>query len=110
MPTEEKLYRILHKELNPFLEGNFNVSAIGVADEDLASEYKYSTLPYLLQNKTRMREDTQNTEFVPEFQEQFDSMLKRLRTDFEIPFDEIYHREKQVIADVIAAQKLLALK
>jgi hypothetical protein len=30
-------------------------------------------------------------------------MLKRLKTDFEIPFDEIYHREKQVIADVIAA-------
>lgn len=48
MPTEEKLYRILHKELNPFLEGNFNESAIGVADEDLAGEYKYSTLPYLL--------------------------------------------------------------
>lgn len=57
-----------------------------------------------------MREDTQNTEFIPEFQEQFEPMLKRLKSDFEIPFDEIYHREKQVIVDVIAAQKLLALK
>jgi hypothetical protein len=38
MPVEEKLYRILHKELNPFLEGNFNPSSIATADQDLARE------------------------------------------------------------------------
>lgn len=32
MSTEEKLYRILQKELNPFIEGNFNELAIGDAN------------------------------------------------------------------------------
>lgn len=110
MSTEEKLYRLLKKELNPFIEGNFNELAIGDADRDLANEFKYSNLPDLNLSKTLMRKMALNTDFKPEFKERFYGMLNRLREDFELPFDEIYHREKKVIADIIEAQKMLEQK
>lgn len=37
-------------------------------------------------------------------------MLSNIRSNFELPFDEIYHKEKKVIADVIEAQKILETK
>lgn len=37
-------------------------------------------------------------------------MLKRAKDERETPFEEIYHREKQVIGDVIDAQKKLEVR
>ena len=110
MSTEEKLYRILKRELNPFLQGNFTAGAIADADKDLARTWKFSTLPYLLLNRSTMRTLANKSDFKPTEKVLFEEMLNRLKTDFEVPFDEIYHKEKSVIADVIRAQKILEAK
>lgn len=55
MPTEEKLSRLLRKELNPFVYGNFNDESIAHAKEDLAMEWKHMALPNMFLNKSQMR-------------------------------------------------------
>jgi hypothetical protein len=54
-----------------------------------------------------MRRKGLKSQFRRRYQKSFDEMLERARNDLEVPFDEIYHREKHVIGAVIDAQKRL---
>ena len=76
---------------------------IARANTDLAREWKYYTLPDLFTTKSNFRREGIRTEFNEKYKETFDKMLERVRNEQEVSFDEVYHREKQVIAAVIDA-------
>lgn len=57
MSTKEKLQRLLMKELNPFVYGNFAPETVEAANSDLAREWKQYALPNLFVTKSAMRED-----------------------------------------------------
>jgi hypothetical protein len=105
MSTEEKLHRLLSKELNPFVYGNFNPDTVEMANSDLAKEWKQYALPNLFLTKSAMRKEGIKSLWKHGYQERFEEMLKRVKAETEPSFEEIYHREKQVIAAVIEAQK-----
>lgn len=54
-----------------------------------------------------MRKKGLKSQFRRRYKKSFEEMLERAKNDLETPFDEIYHREKQVIGAVIDAQKRL---
>lgn len=56
MSSEEKLFRLLNKELNPFYYGNFTERRIAEADKDLARKWKEFALPNFFLTRTQMRE------------------------------------------------------
>jgi len=103
MSAEEKLYRLLRKELNPFYYGNFTEDNIDFANQDLSREWKEFALPNLFLTKTQMRREPYRSHWKPFFKEKFKETLERAKGNVKESFDEIYHREKQVIADVIEA-------
>ena len=47
------------------------------------------------------------SEFMPQHQEKIDSLIEDARENFDLPFDELYHKQKKVIQDVIEAEKAL---
>ena len=107
LTAEDVLHKFLRKELNPFVTGNFLPDQIESANNDLAKKWKHYTLPDIFETKTGMRRKGLKSEFRGKFKKAFEEMLERVRSEVEVPFDEIYHREKSVIAAVIDAQKRL---
>lgn len=107
MSAREKLTRLLAKELNPFVYGNFNKENVEAANSDLAKEWKQYALPNLFLTKSDMRNEAIKSQWRHGRQEQFEQMLARVKAETEPSFEEVYHREKQVIAAVIDAQKRL---
>lgn len=49
-------------------------------------------------------------EFLPEYKENIDNMIKDLKENADKPFDELYHKEKTLIQNVIDAEKELKRK
>ena len=43
----------------------------------------------------------------PEMQEQVDELIQKKLDEFEVPFDEIYHKEMRVVDQVVKAHQLL---
>lgn len=50
-----------------------------------------------------MRTEQVKSDFKPAVKKDFETMLKNLKENFDTPFDEIYHKEKSVVGDVINA-------
>ena len=48
--------------------------------------------------------------FKPEAQEEIDKMVNDLREKLNLPFDELYHKEKALVEAVIEADKALKRK
>jgi hypothetical protein len=47
---------------------------------------------------------------LPEYKENIDNMIKDLKENADKPFDELYHKEKTLIQNVIDAEKELKRK
>ena len=49
-------------------------------------------------------------EFFPEAKEYIDELVQEARDNFQMPFDELFHRQKTAIQNVIDAEKALEEK
>lgn len=80
---------------------------VAKANKDRARDWKYTTLPDIFVTKSQARSKGLKSGFKAKYKQTFDKMLERVRKEQEVSFDEVYHREKQVIGAVIDAQKRL---
>ena len=52
----------------------------------------------------------EGSEFTPEKQKVVEEMIAKHRYEMDLPFDELYHKQKKVVQDVIDAEKALQEK
>lgn len=95
---EDRLYRILAYSYNPFEEANFNERSLAsVANPALNSLGKpiNPPNPSLPQSLNRMLNE--GFKFEKDNLEAIQGRIETLRSRFDLPFDELYHKERKLI-------------
>jgi hypothetical protein len=111
MDPRERLYKILTKTYNPFVDANFNENQMANAtsskmqQEKIPREASDPNLPPSVN-----RENFAGYVFLEDSLEALKSKVSNLRDNFDLPFDELYHKEKRLVDQVIKATEALRLK
>jgi len=96
---------MLQGTLNPFREKNFSQEAIEQTSNSEIDHLKKISLPDPRHTKSLAMSLYAGTPFNEEEAEKIDNMVAGLRDSIDVPFDELYHKEKKMIQDVIDAEK-----
>ena len=96
--------------LNPFQDKNFSDAQIKLIDHpELEEAKKVEAIdPRLPRSVLRMMRE--GSDFKPEQKEMLKEMISDLRNKSDLPFDELYHKERNLVQAVIEAEKALKLK
>ena len=109
---EERLYQLLSRSYNPFLEPNFNDNQLQNATSPLLdSNYRIpidAPDPELAPSINRML--FSGYMFIDDNLERIQSQIEDLKDKFDMPFDELYHKEKKLVDSVINATESLRKK
>ena len=68
---------------------------------------KYPVLPDPAVPRSLRHLNPAYVEFFPETKEVIDDLVQEARDNFQTPFDELFHRQKNAIQNVIEAEKAL---
>jgi len=111
MSPSEKVLKLLNNTLNPFeKEYNFNRLQLRDSTTSEMSRMKFVDIANPKKAPSLQKFMHKGTNFLPRHQKEVDQIIKEAREDLDLPFDELYHRQKQVIQDVIDAEKALKEK
>jgi len=97
-------------DLNPYRAENMTEDDLLEVDHPFARDMKHFTLPDPTKSKTLHRLYNHKSSFMPNFKDQIDEMITKLKDDYEFPFDEVYHKEKHAIEAVVQAERKLREK
>lgn len=107
----ERLYRMLARKYNPFMDPNFNKNQLANSTSDkmnLTKIPKQSPDPYLPPSVNRA--NFTGYMFLDDSLEALEGKIANLRENFDMPFDELYHKEKRLVDQVIKATEALREK
>jgi hypothetical protein len=96
---------MLQGTLNPFREKNFSAEAVEQTSAKELDHLKLIGLPDPRATKSLAATVYAGTPFNDEERVKIDNMVEGLRDSMDLPFDELYHKEKKMIQDVIDAEK-----
>lgn len=85
-------------------QANFDEDDYGTSRNEKLAEFRY--YPTLLQSNltnTDLRRMYTNTPLRPEAQEYAEILVEEMRNNFDTPFDELYHKERTMVDNVIRA-------
>jgi hypothetical protein len=107
LSPEEKFVRLIKGALNPFEDKNFSEAQLKLADrEELDDHKKIEAIdPRIPRSILRMMRE--GSDFKPESKAMLNEMIQDLRNKSDLPFDELYHKEKSLVQAVIEAEKAL---
>lgn len=101
---QERLYEALTRQWNPFLDPNFNVDQIANGEGDKINTLKIpkqAVDPNLAPSLNRLQ--FQGFKFLEDNLEDLQVTIEALKDRFDVPFDELYHKEKRLVDAVIKA-------
>ena len=99
------------KKFNPFLTPNFNVNQMAASEGDKINTYKIPKGPVSPnQAPSVARLNLSGYRFLEENLEDLEQHVASLKDKFDIPFDELYHKEKRLVDAVIKATQALQAK
>ena len=108
LPTEEKVYQWFTDGVGEWvLEKNFNSAQLDHAEtEEFGhAREKAGTLPPAEASRTAARLEAGGgrppAPFLPEYREKINADVKRVREETDTPFDEIYHKERKLVQDIV---------
>ena len=112
MSSHDKIYNLLKGTLNPFDEKNFSDAALETTStRSIENEMKKEVkIPDPRVPKSLLNLYYAGNKFKKDEKVQIDQLIADLRGSMDLPFDELYHKEKLVIQNVIEAEKALELK
>lgn len=108
---QQRLYEIVTKQFNPFLTPNFNVNQMAAAQGDKINTYKIpkdAIKPNQAPSIARL--NFGGYRFLDDNLEHLEKHVASLRDKFDLPFDELYHKEKRLVDAVIKATQALEAK
>lgn len=107
---KERLYRIVSGKFNPFLKPSFNADQLASASTQALNDLREIRAPKTNISQSMARLTHPGKPFTDEATEQIDAMIENLRGKFDLPFDELYHKEKRLVDDVIKCEQALRAK
>ena len=112
MSSHDKIYNLLKGTLNPFREKNFDDSHLEqTSTRSIENEMKKQIqIPDPRVPKSLLDLYYAGNKFLPDEKVKIDQLIADLRGSMDLPFDELYHKEKKVIQNVIEAEKALEEK
>ena len=111
LSPEERLYHLVTRTYNPFAEANFSDLQLKFADNDKLNDYRVPVAaanPNLAPSINRIL--FRGYTFVDENLEEIKEHIADIRDKFDLPFDELYHKEKKLVDAVIKATEALRVK
>ena len=93
LPPEERLYRIINKNLNVFKDANFNDEQLSFANNRELNKERFPTDPpdtstSPIENRMLFNGYT----YFDGSLERIKERIEELRDKFDLPFDEMYHK------------------
>lgn len=104
---EEKFDLLVMEALNPFMEPNFSDRQLQSNVDERFKDEKYPELIDPTEHKSVLQLMREGTDFLPEHRKEIDTLITELRGAFDIPFDELYHKEKALVMAVVEAEQAL---
>lgn len=109
MTAQQKLTELVRKTLNPFKKVNWDHSHLKHADHPHL--HKYTEVHNFFKfNKTMLKMHRRGSDFSRTSRQQIDSLVEEYRNRYDLPFDELYHKEKGLVKAVVEAHKALKEK
>lgn len=107
-PVEEKLYQWFTGTADWTLEKNFNGSQLTYATTEEFGSDRLTLLPNSKATRSEiLLEGTAPSPFLETYRAKIAADVKRVREETDTPFDEIYHKERKLVQDIIKAQKAI---
>lgn len=113
MSAEQKAYDLIARRFNPFLEPNFNPEQVVNANNDVFTheERVPRESPNPNHAPTVNRENFKGYIYSDEVaKEAVEGYVSELREKFDMPFDELFHKEKRLVDAVVKATEALHRK
>jgi hypothetical protein len=88
---------LMSQTLNPFRKTLFDKIHFRGATNPALDEYKYLEIPDPRLQRSVLRRMRQGTDFTPQGQAIVDQLMEDIRDRMDIPFDELYHKERALI-------------
>lgn len=111
MDARERLYRMMTQTYNPFLDPNFNENQMANATSAKMQLEKIPRVPADPNLPPSVNRDNfAGYMFLEDSLEILQDKVKSLRDHFDMPFDELYHKEKRLVDSVIKATEALKAK
>ena len=108
---QQRLYEMVTRRFNPFLTPNFNVNQLAASEGDKMNTLK---IPRKAidpnQAPSVARGSFAGYKFLDENLDVLQAQVESLKDKFDIPFDELYHKEKRLVDAVIKATQALQAK
>ena len=108
---QQRLYEMVTRRFNPFLTPNFNVNQLAASEGDKMNTLK---IPRKAidpnQAPSVARASFAGYKFLDENLDVLQAHVESLKDKFDIPFDELYHKEKRLVDAVIKATQALQAK
>jgi len=105
LPPEEKVYQFMTNCVNHTAERNWNTEQLAYANTD---EY-FTSRDHVIPHPNLSRKELTEIGLGPriwdkEFREHIQGKVDKRRNEFETPFDEVYHKERKLVQDIIRAE------
>lgn len=108
---EERTYRLLTRTLNPFDElNNFDEAQMKATTNPDLQVFKMPYLPDPMKPSSLAKNLFEGSDFNEAIQARAEKHVKEARENLELPQDELYHRQKRLIQEVIDAEAALEKK
>ena len=110
MSASDKFMHLMKDTLNPFRDKNFSEDALRSTTGPNMDVLKEHDIPDPRIAKSLGDMYYAGSDFKEEHKDYIDNLITGLRDSMDLPFDELYHKEKQMIQNVIDAEKALEKK
>jgi len=108
LPPEEKLYQWFTDSANFMEKRNFGATQMAHANTEDFDKHREQILPDGRYSKSDARKLGRSPNpFHTEYQALIDEHVKKAQEDLDTPFDEVYHKERKLVQDIIRAEKAL---
>lgn len=108
LPPEEKMYQFMTDTANFTAERNWNDEQLSFANNPEFFHNKTHSMhhPHLTR-KEIMDYGPAPSRWDPQYYKLIQDKVKTSRAEFETPFDEVYHKERKLVQDIIRAEKAI---
>ena len=112
IPPEEKLYQWLTDTSSHALKRNFNIEQLAYANTEQFDQYRDHIFPTPQYSRSQVREHGKSiAPFRRPMMNMINPMIENAEKEAQqnTPFDQIYHKERKLVADIVKAENQLKL-
>lgn len=105
MKPEDKLYYWLTDTAPFHLKRNFNDFDLSLAKNPEFDMVRYHEFQDTYSRSIQRQEGPLPSSFTDEAKDVIDSHISRAEQEYQTPFDELYHKEKKLVQDIVALEQ-----